>query len=265
MTPTQARMPRPVGWDPARYLAFEGHRLRPALDLIARIPLAAPETIVDLGCGTGNVTRLLAERWPGARVTGIDGSPEMLARAREGGGPVEWVPAALDDWRPEEPVGLVFSNAALHWLGDHARLFPGLADAVAPGGALAVQMPRNFDAPSHRCMTEAAMAGPWRQHLAGLPQAVPVAEPAFYYRLLAPKARRLDIWETEYLHQLEGDNPVAEWTRGTWLKRYLDALEEPMRSDFEADYRRRIRAAYPPEPDGRTLLPFRRLFLVAAM
>ena len=255
--------PRPVGWDPARYLAFEGHRLRPALDLIARIPLAAPESIVDLGCGTGNVTRLLAERWPDARIIGIDGSPEMLARAREGGGRIRWVRAALDDWRPEEPVGLVFSNAALHWLGDHARLFASLADAVAPGGALAVQMPRNFDAPSHRCMTEAASSGPWRDRLAGLLRPSPVAEPGFYYRVLAPRARRLDLWETEYLHRLDGDNPVAEWTKGTWLKRFLDALEEPMRGDFEADYRRRIKAAYPAQPDGHTLLPFRRLFMVA--
>ncbi len=255
--------PRPVGWDPARYLAFEGHRLRPALDLIARIPLAAPETVVDLGCGTGNVTRLLAERWPDARLIGIDGSPEMLARAREGGGRIRWVQAALDDWRPEEPIGLVFSNAALHWLGDHARLFASLADAVAPGGALAVQMPRNFDAPSHRCMTEAATAGPWRDRLAGLLRPPPVAEPGFYARVLAPRARRLDIWETEYLHLLDGDNPVAEWTKGTWLRRFLDALEEPMRGDFEADYRRRIKAAYPPEPDGHTLMPFLRLFIVA--
>lgn len=257
--------PRPVGWDPARYLAFEGHRLRPALDLIARIPLAAPETVVDLGCGTGNVTRLLAERWPDARIIGIDGSPEMLARAREGGGRIRWVRAALDDWRPEEPVGLVFSNAALHWLGDHARLFASLADAVAAGGALAVQMPRNFDAPSHRCMTEAATAGPWRQRLAALLlRPPPVAEPAFYHRVLAPRTRRLDIWETEYLHVLEGDDAVVAWTRGSAMRPLIAALDGAEGEAFLADYAARLRPAYPRGSDGRTPFPFRRLFIVAA-
>jgi trans-aconitate 2-methyltransferase len=157
----------------------------------------------------------------------------------------------------------VFSNAALHWLDDHAGLFPRLVSGIAPGGVLAVQMPRNHGAPSHTEMVAAAETGPWRERLRPALRARPVAGPAVYHDILAPHVSRLDIWETEYLHALEGDNPVVEWTRGSALKPLLDRLEEPERSGFLAEYSARIARAYPPRPDGRTLFPFRRLFIVA--
>lgn len=257
--PDQAR----TAWDPQQYLRFAGHRLRPAIDLLTQIDLSSPSRIVDLGCGAGNVTVLLRDRWPGAAVTGVDGSAEMLAKAREAAPDIAWVEADMGAWAPEAPPDLIYSNAALHWLGGHGTLFPRLLDAVAPGGVLAVQMPRNFGAPSHTLMAEAARAGPWRDTLEPLLKPSPVAEPAFYHDLLAPRAAALDIWETEYLQALEGDDPVAEWTKGTWLKPLLDALDGPERAGFEADYRARVRAAYPRRPDGRTLFPFRRLFLIA--
>jgi trans-aconitate 2-methyltransferase len=253
----------PAGWDPGKYLEFADHRLRPALDLLARIPLAAPAVVYDLGCGAGNVTRLLAERWPTAAITGVDGSAAMLARARAAPSRIAWVEADLRTWRPPRPADLVFANAALHWLGDHAALFPRLVDALASGGVLAVQMPRNHAAPSHTEMIAAAEAGPWRARLAPLLRRRPVADARAYHDLLAPHVSRLDIWETEYLHVLEGDNPVVEWTRGSALKPLLDALEEPERSAFVAEYAARIARAYPRRPDGRTLFPFRRLFIVA--
>ena len=165
--------------------------------------------------------------------------------------------------RPDRPVDLVYSNAALHWLPDHAALFTRLVACLPPGGVLAVQVPRNSEAPSHTLIDAAARDGPWREPLAPLTGQMPVREPAFYYQLLVPRVQQLDIWETEYLQVLEGDNPVADWTKGTWLRQFLAALEEPDRSAFEADYRRRVRAAYPPQPDGKTLFPFRRLFIVA--
>src|SRR5690606_6094686 len=164
---------------------------------------------------------------------------------------------SLADWQPSAPADLIFSNAALHWLPDHAQLFPKLVDALAPGGVLAVQMPRNFLAPSHTMIHAAARAGPWRDKLEPLIVPPPVAEPPFFYSLLHAKARSLDLWETEYLPVLEGDDPVKEWTKGTWLKRFLDALDEPERSEFEAEYARRVAAAYPKLPNGKTLLPFR--------
>jgi trans-aconitate 2-methyltransferase len=227
------------------------------------VPLAAPAVVYDLGCGAGNVTRIIAERWPAARVTGVDGSAAMLATARHAAPGVGWVEADLGSWAPPGPADLLFSNAALHWLDDHAALFPRLVAHLAPGGVLAVQMPRNHAAPSHVEMTATALAGPWRERLAPLLRPQPVAEPARYHDWLTPHARRVEIWETEYLHVLEGDNPVVEWTRGSALKPLLDALPEPDRAQFLAEYGRRVAAAYPRRADGRTLLPFRRLFLLA--
>jgi trans-aconitate 2-methyltransferase len=250
-------------WDPHQYLRFAGHRLRPAIDLLNQIDLSSPKTVVDLGCGAGNVAVLLRDRWPEASVVGVDGSADMLAKAREIEPEIDWIEADMAAWTPATPPDLIYSNAALHWLGDHAALFPRLIESLAPGGVLAVQMPRNFGAPSHTAMADAALDGPWRETLEPLLKPAPVAEPAFYYGLLASRAAALDVWETEYLQVLEGDDPVAEWTKGTWLRPLLDALDEPARSGFEAAYRGRVRAAYPRRADGRTLFPFRRLFLVA--
>ena len=252
-----------MAWDPAQYLKFAGPRLRPALDLLQRIDFEAPQIVYDLGAGAGNVTRLIAARWPEARVTGVDSSAEMLAEAAAENPQIQWQQADLGIWRPERPADVIYSNAALHWLDHHERLFPAVFARVAPGGVLAVQIPRNFGAPSHTSITETALDGPWRQRLEPLLRPSPVAEPAFYYDLLAPRAAALDIWETEYLQVLEGENPVKEWTKGTWLTPLLAVLEEPERSRFEAAYGERVAAAYPPRSDGKTLFPFRRMFLIA--
>ena len=250
-------------WDPNLYLAFGDQRLRPALDLIARIALDSPRTIVDLGCGTGNVTAALETRWPAAQITGLDNAPEMLARAREQGPGITWIDADLDAWRPRTPVDLLFSNAALHWVEDHAALFPRLVAGVAEGGAFAVQMPRNWQAPSHELIHETLRDGPWRGRLEPLIRPRPTLAPAFYYDLLAPLVQSLDIWETEYHQVLEGENPVADYVKGSALRRFLAALEEPERSRFDSAYRERIKAAYPPRADGKTLFPFLRLFILA--
>ena len=253
-------------WDPGQYGRFEAERLRPAIDLIDRVRLDAPATIHDLGCGPGNITALIAARWPDAHVTGVDSSPDMLARAREESAAIEWVEVDIADWRPPKPADLVYANASLHWLADHATLFPQLLGALAPGSALAVQMPRNFAMPSHRCMEEAAAAGPWRGRMRERSRFSPVPGPAVYYDILAPHTRTLDIWETEYLHVLEGENPVVEWTKGTGLRPYLDVLaDDAERETFLADYAARIARAYPPQTDGKTLFPFRRIFMVATV
>jgi trans-aconitate 2-methyltransferase len=252
-----------VAWDPAQYLKFAGQRLRPAVDLLARVDAADPRTVFDLGAGAGNVTQLLAARWPRARITGVDESPQMLAKAAAVAPAITWQRADLASWRPPAPADVVYSNAALHWLGGHDRLFPALLEALAPGGVLAVQMPRNFQAPSHALIAETVRSGPWRAALEPLLREQPVAEPAFYYDVLAPRAAALDIWETEYLQVLEGPDPVKEWVKGTWLGPLLAALAEPERGRFEARYAELAARAYPRRPDGRTLFPFRRLFIVA--
>jgi trans-aconitate 2-methyltransferase len=252
-----------MAWDPGQYLKFADHRLRPAIDLLNRIDVAGPGEVVDLGAGAGNVTRLIKMRWPAARVVGVDSSQEMLDKAAASAPEIEWQLADLGAWKPGRPTDLIYSNAALHWLEDHDRLFPSLFSQLAPGGVLAVQMPRNFSAPSHTSITDAARGGPWRARLEPLLRASPTRDPAFYYDLLAPRAAALDIWETEYLQVLEGDNPVKEWTKGTWLRPLLAALDEPDRSGFESAYAALVARAYPPRADGRTLFPFRRLFIIA--
>ena len=253
-----------MAWDPAQYLKFAGPRLRPALDLLQRIDKEAPATVYDLGAGAGNVTRLIAARWPEARVVGVDSSAEMLAKAAAENPGIEWQQADLATWRPPQPADVIYSNAALHWIEDHAPVFVALFKSLAPGGVFAVQIPRNFGAPSHTSMGEAARRGPWRARLEPLLRPAPVAEPAFYYNLLAPLAARLDMWETEYLQVLDGAHAVKEYTKSTWLSPLLAALDEPERSQFEAAYTELVDAAYPRRPDGKTLFPFRRLFIVAA-
>jgi len=250
-------------WNPQQYLRFADQRRRPAIDLLARIGLDAPRRVYDLGCGAGNVTRLLAERWPAARVTGVDSSRAILDKARTEAPAIEWIEADLSTWRPDAPPDLIYSNAALHWLDDHRRLFPALFRSLAPGGTLAVQMPRNHQAQSHTGMAEAARSGPWRAKLEPLLRESPVMAPAGYYDIFAAEGVRADIWEVEYLQLLEGEDALVEWTKGTALKPLLDALGEPERGRFLADYKARMRAAYPRRADGITLFPFRRLFIVA--
>jgi len=252
-----------VTWNPNQYLKFSGHRLRPALDLLLRIPDFPAASVADLGAGAGNVTTLLKERWPDAIVTAVEGSAEMVAAGKKAAPEVVWLHADLGAWRPARKSDVIYSNAALHWLPDHAKLFLRLIEAVAPGGMLAVQMPRNFEAPSHMLIAETALAGPWRSKLEHLITPPPVESPAFYYDLLAPHAQHLDIWETEYLQVLHGENPVKEWTKGTWLMRYLDALDGAEKIAFEAAYAARVAKAYPPSASGETLFPFRRLFMIA--
>lgn len=262
-----------MSWDPQRYLEFEDHRLRPAIDLAARIAVDAPRTVVDLGCGAGNVTRLLARRWPRASIVGVDSSEAMLARARAtpvDGADVRYEAGDLARWTPEGEVDVLYSNAALHWLPDHEALFPRLARSIAPGGALAVQMPRNFEAPSHVAVADAAASRRWRARLGGLVRPAPVSAPEAYLRWLAPHCASVDVWETIYLQRLaprdDGEHPVVAFVSGTWLLPFLERLEgdAEARAAFLFDYRERIVRAYPREGDGSTLFPFRRLFIVAA-
>ncbi len=244
--------------------------MRPALDLLVRVPMEAPRVVVDLGCGAGNVTRMLGARWPRARIVGVDNSPTMLAKARTAVGDDErysFVEADLATWQPDAPVDVVYSNAALQWLDDHARLFPRVAGMVATGGTLAVQMPDNLRAPSHTAILALVRSDRWREKLAGLVRQAPTAAATAYFDWLAPGARVVDIWTTEYLQILEprsdGEHPVAAWTRGTYLVPFMAVLDVAEQHEFLAAYGQALAVAYPPWADGRTLFPFRRLFIVA--
>jgi trans-aconitate 2-methyltransferase len=268
-TQTQAGCGPSARWDPKLYLKFSDQRLRPALDLLDRVRVESPRVIYDLGCGAGNVTRTIAEKWPSASVFGVDDSREMLAQAAAEPGRVRWIDADIRAWSPAGGADLIYSNATLHWVDGHDALFPRLLGYLNPRGCLAVQMPLSWSAPSHRLMRETlANGGPEGKTLGTeqLRQSVArdwVAGPAVYYDLLAESAKGIDIWETEYLHVLEGGDPVLEWVKGTGLRPILDGLDHNERRTFLAEYGSRLRSAYPARPDGCTLYPFRRLFIVA--
>ncbi len=250
-------------WNTPQYLKFASERTRPALDLMARVPLDDPATVYDLGCGAGNVTALLAERWPQARIVGVDSSPQMLAKARTVSDAIEWLEGDIATWAPPAPADLLFTNAALQWLDDHEEVFPRLISLVRPGGVLAVQMPRNHREPALAAIAELARSGPWAAQIEPVLRSLPVAEPEVYYGLLAPHAARLEVWETIYHQVLEGENPVVEFSRSTALRPVLNTLDRPAQERFLALYAERMAAAYPRRSDGHTLYPFRRLFLVA--
>ena len=220
-----------------------------------------PRTVVDLGCGPGNLTALLADRWPGATVTGLDSSPEMVAKARGTESRVAFAVADLRDWTPTKPVDVLVSNATLQWVPDHLDLLPRLVGSVAPGGWLAFQVPGNFDEPSHTIRTDLAAEAPYAGHTVGV--AVPDShDPAVYLDTLAGLGCTVDAWETTYLHVLRGPDPVFAWVSGTGARPTLQALPDDLRPAFEADFKRRLAAAYPEEAYG-VLLPFRRIFVVA--
>lgn len=252
-----------AAWDVATYTRFSDERVRPFLDLLARVRTPSPTTVVDLGCGAGTMTAALADRWPGARVTGIDSSAEMLAAARRLPGRLEFVRGDVRDWQPVGPVDVVISNAVLHWVPDHPDLLGRWAGRLAPGGALAVQVPGNFRAPTHVLLDALCRSSRWADRLAGAgPRPDTVLEPAGYAELLTTAGLDPDVWETTYLHRLSGADPVLAWVRSTVLRPVLARLDDDDAAALTAEYAAELRTAYPPRSDGSTLLPFRRVFAV---
>lgn len=250
-------------WDPERYLAYADERGRPFVELLARVPAADPRVVVDLGCGPGNLTALLADRWPGATITGVDSSPEMIAKARLTEPRVTFDVADLRDWATHgtTPVDVLVSNATLQWVPGHLDLLEGLVGAVRPGGWLAFQVPGNFDEPSHAIRRDLAAEPAYADLTRDV--AVPSShDPEVYLERLAGLGCEVDAWETTYLHVLTGEDPVFTWVSGTGARPTLQALPDDLRADFEAEFRRRLRAAYPPREHG-VVLPFRRIFVVA--
>jgi trans-aconitate 2-methyltransferase len=255
----------PAAWDPVRYLRFAGERARPFVELVARVGAEAPATVVDLGCGEGSLTASLAQRWPGARVPGVDSSPEMLAAAAAVAVPgrVEFALGDVREWSPPEPVDVVVSNAVLHWVPDHDRLLARWAGVLRPGGWVAVQVPGNFRAPTRALLAGLCRSPRWAGRLAdAAPRADAVLEPGGYLDVLTRAGLAADAWETTYLHVLTGADPVLAWVRSTVLRPVLARLPEDDAARFTAEYAAALREAYPARPDGTTVLPFRRVFAV---
>jgi trans-aconitate 2-methyltransferase len=252
-------------WDPQQYLRFADQRERPFDELVARIRPASPDRVVDLGCGPGTATVRLLERWPAARVIGVDSSPEMIREASSLA-----VPGRLDfelgdvrSWQPEGPVDVIVSNAVLQWVPGHAHLLAAWLGWLAPGGVLAFQVPANFASPIHTELRRLATSGRWAIPMEGLLREAPVLEPAGYLERLHAAGVEADVWETTYEQVLTGPDAVLQWVRGTALRPVLSALDPAAAVDFEAAYGAALRLAYPSDAAGRTRFPFRRIFAVA--
>jgi trans-aconitate 2-methyltransferase len=251
-------------WDAGQYLKFHMERTQPVWDLLHRVRLEAPRRIMDLGCGPGNSTEALRTKWPRSFVVGLDSSPEMIARAGEAFPDGVWQVGDASCWQAEEPFNLVFSNAMLHWLPKHEELCPRLWEQVAPGGALAVQVPAHYDSPLHREIMDVSRDTRWSSRMAGARGALTNHGPEFYYDVIAARAARMDLWETTYYHVLVGPEAVLEWFRGTGLRPFLEVLSSAEeRRVFEEILLERYRVSYPVRDNGNILFPFKRLFFVA--
>jgi trans-aconitate 2-methyltransferase len=272
-------------WDPDQYRRFGDERARPFFELVARVGAERPRLVADLGCGPGELTATLAERWPEATVVGVDSSTAMIEAAKQARPAAEQAPPAakgskpaagegqpcprlcfelgdVTDWAPAAPADVLVSNAVLQWLPDQLDVLARWAGLLAEGGWLAVQAPGNFDQPGHVIMRELAASARWRPLLDGVVLNRQARDPADYLDRLAAAGCRADAWETTYLHVLPGDNPVLEWYKGTGLRPVIDALPPDQAAGFVAEYGALVRAAYPARPYG-TVLPFRRVFVVA--
>jgi trans-aconitate 2-methyltransferase len=249
-------------WDPVTYARFADHRARPGAELLTRVRMDRPQRVVDLGCGTGDLTSMLARRWPKASVTGVDASPEMLEAARSLDTGIDWVEADLSVWEPEAPFDVVFSNATLHWLDDHEHLFQRITGWVAPGGTLAVQMPDNWSEPTHLIPARIIDEAGWPIEARSALMRDRIASPGDYRRWLGGPFDELDMWTTTYHQVLDGSDPVLAWVKGSVLRPVLAELAPDDAAAFEERCRLAYAEAYPPEPDATTILPFRRFFVV---
>ena len=249
-------------WDPVQYQRALELRRRPIQDLIAQVPLEAPGLISDLGCGPGNSTEFLAQRWPSAHLVGVDSSPEMLGAARSAHPDWHWQEADLAGWSAAEPQDLVFSSSALHWVKDHPTLMPRLLGCARPGGVLAVQMPGNFGLLPHTLIRELAAEAPWRSLLGPSSEWCPLGM-ADYHGILAPFCDSLSIWETTYLQVVNDVEEILGMLKGAALRPLTRRLNPDLFEIFVARLRQRMLSAFPQQASGKVLWPFRRIFIVA--
>jgi trans-aconitate 2-methyltransferase len=253
-----------MNWSAQQYTKFEDERTRPVRDILSRVPTATARRAADIGCGPGNSTEVLKERFPDAAIVGIDSSEDMLRAARRRLPDVSFEIEDISRWCPAQAQDVILANAALHWVPDHAGLLPKLLSYVEPGGSLAIQMPDNQNEPSHVLMRETAQNGAWAAKLADADHRTKVASPQQYYSLLKPHCTRADVWRTTYHHPLQGIDGVVEWLKGSALRPLLEALSEDEQAEYLGRYSDALAETYSAESDGTVLLPFPRLFIVAA-
>ncbi len=253
-----------ITWDSELYLRYEKERTQPSLDLVWRIPLEAPREIIDLGCGPGNSTRVLSQRWPDAHLVGLDSSPAMIERARQRSLNAEWRVAEMQTWSEPNRFDLIFANASLHWIADHEMLTRRLLKSLKPEGILAFQLPALYHQPASQAVNELAKSPSWQAYRLHERYPFWVHQPGEYYDWLAPLSRHLEIWETVYFHEMENHQQIIEFYSSTGLKPYLDGLpSEALRERFKAEAEDAYRVLFPARTNGQVLFPFRRLFVIA--
>ncbi len=251
-------------WDPGLYMRFGDERTRPSIDLVSRINIENPQTIIDIGCGPGNSTRILRQRWPESRITGIDNSPAMIEKAKNDYPGHEWIIADAATFNPDEKYDIVFSNASIQWISNHEKLIAGLMELVGEQGALAIQIPLYRHMPISGLIERTASMGKWKLETRGCGELLTFHERGFYYDLLAKRCSSLTMWETSYIHVMNAHIDILEMIKSTGLKPYLEAMKiENDRRDFLKEVLREIELAYPAQGNGSVLFPFERLFFIA--
>jgi trans-aconitate 2-methyltransferase len=252
-------------WSAKQYVTFEDERTRPVRDLVAALPAIEARSVIDLGCGPGNSTEVLAARFPAAAVSGLDSSPDMIAAARQRLPRAVFSIGGIEEWSDAGPFDVILANAVLQWVPNHATLLPSLIAKLRDGGGLAIQMPDNLDGPAHRLMREVAAEGPWASALAEAAAArTPIGDADWYYELLRPLCSKVDVWRTTYYHPLSGGaSAIVEWFKGSGLRPFLDPLDSLQRAAYLERYTAAVGRVYPSLADGSVLLPFPRLFVVA--
>lgn len=251
-------------WDPDLYIKFGDERTRPSIDLVSRINIENPKTIIDIGCGPGNSTRMLHQKWPESRITGIDNSPAMIEKAKNDYPGQEWIIADAAKYSPDRKYDIVFSNATIQWISDHEKLIDGFMEIVAEQGALAIQIPLYRRMPISGLIERIASTGKWKPETRGCRELLTFHEKGFYYDLLAKRCKSLDMWETSYVHVMNSHNDILEMIKSTGMKPYLESMkDENDRHDFGSEVLKEIERAYPAQRDGRVLFPFERLFFIA--
>jgi trans-aconitate 2-methyltransferase len=253
-----------MSWSARQYVTFEDERTRPVRDLVAALPAIEARSVIDLGCGPGNSTEVLAQRFPDAAVRGIDSSSDMIAAARARIPRAQFEVMGIEEWKDPGPFDVILANAVLHWVPDHTSLIPSLVAKLSNGGGLAIQMPDNLDGPAHRLMRDVAADGPWAGKLSGASAArTPIADAEWYYELLRPACAHVDVWRTTYYHALAGGpSAIVEWFKGSGLRPFLEPLDHKERAEYLERYTAAVARVYPALADGSVLLPFPRLFMV---
>lgn len=250
-------------WDSDQYSKFINERTQPAYDLVSKIKVEAPKRIVDMGCGPGNSTEVLFQRWQNATISGFDSSPDMLKKATASNSEIEWFQSTIENWNPTCSYDIIFSNAVLQWVKSHDELLPKLLNMLNNDGALAVQMPAHYKSPLHKQLIEVAEMPEWSKFTTEARNLLSLSTPSFYYDLLSPITSHLDIWETQYFHVMENQKAILEWFRGTGLRPFLEALPtHESKAAFEREILKRYTASYPEQKNGKVIFPFNRFFFV---